>query len=516
MQKRLWQTAVLTALTLSVSTSVPFAALAENPASLTADAKTTDLNAAFAQAAAEFGVPQSLLMAISYSETRWQEHGDEPSKNNGFGLMHLVDNHKQKGLETAAKGLGLSKNDLKKSPLHNIRGGAYLLAKHQQELHKPLSDDVADWYEATARYFDSKDKAATVLFADAVYAILKNGAALTTPEGQTLEVAPTAALVPLKGEYAGVSSDVSIQSADYGPALWNPAYSGNYAVASRPTSNPITSVIIHDIEGSYASAINWFKDPAAGVSAHYVIRSSDGQITQMVAEKDIAWHARSYNSTSIGIEHEGYANQTGWYTDSMYRASAALVRNIGQKYGIPLTRDNILAHSELWGNTHTDPGKYWDWNYYMQLVNQNMTKNYAVVNMDDSNFENGSFTKYGPAEYWRPITGYGIHNQMTYTNGNMYTIANYGIYKPNIPTAGSYEIKVFIPSNYAGTAGARYVITHAGGTTTKVIAQKDYSNEWVSLGTYTFAAGTAGQVKLGDDTGDKASIAFDGIRFIAR
>ncbi|CAM5259886.1 hypothetical protein SBADM41S_08153 [Streptomyces badius] len=41
------------------------------------------------------------------------------------------------------------------------------------------------------------------------------------------------------------------------------------------------------------------------VSAHYVIRSSDGEVTQTVRDKATAWHARSANASSVGIEHEG-------------------------------------------------------------------------------------------------------------------------------------------------------------------------------------------------------------------
>ena len=39
-------------------------------------------------------------------------------------------------------------------------------------------------------------------------------------------------------------------------------------------------------------------------------------------EADIAWHAGNwtYNTRSIGIEHEGYVGESGWFTDAMYRA----------------------------------------------------------------------------------------------------------------------------------------------------------------------------------------------------
>ncbi|MEK8106990.1 N-acetylmuramoyl-L-alanine amidase [Micromonospora sp. M12] len=57
-------------------------------------------------------------------------------------------------------------------------------------------------------------------------------------------------------------------------------------------------------------------------------------------EKDIAWHAGNwtYNTESIGIEHEGYVDNAAWFTDAMYRASAALTRSLATKYGIPKDR----------------------------------------------------------------------------------------------------------------------------------------------------------------------------------
>jgi hypothetical protein len=136
------------------------------------------------------------------------------------------------------------------------------------------------------------------------------------------------------------------------------------------------------MEGSYSGSISWFQNCSASVSAHYVIRSSDGEITQMVDEADIGWHAGHWdtNERSIGIEHEGYvASGDRWYTDSMYRASAELVRDICDRYGIPKDRSHIIGHNEVPGcstpggggsGCHTDPGSYWDWTYFISLVNQ--------------------------------------------------------------------------------------------------------------------------------------------------
>ncbi|MBL0386523.1 N-acetylmuramoyl-L-alanine amidase [Tumebacillus sp. ITR2] len=506
-----------TALTLAVSgTAVPtFAAQSDSKTLATAPT----LENAFAAAAKEFNVPKELLMAVSYTESRWQMDTelDASEHGNGKGLMHLSDNSFKKALSDAAKQLGVKAKDLESDPTLNIRGGAFVLAKAQKDLGKSLTSNLNDWYEAVASFEGASQKQEGVLFADEVFRVLKEGTSLTI-EGGTLSVAGDKTLAPNKGAYTNVEyglTSVTTLTPDYSGAIWNPASTSNYQVATRPTSNPINYVIIHDTEGSYSGSINWFKDPAAQVSAHYVVRSSDGQITQMVQEKDIAWHARSFNTNGIGVEHEGYEAQTGWYTDAMYTTSAALVKSICQRYGIPMDREHILSHSELWGNDHTDPGKNWDWNKYMTKIT-GVSKNWTVVNVDDQDTASGAFTFSGPSQYWHPITGYGLHNEINYTNGNGTVISNYATWKPTIPVAGNYEVKVFIPSNYAATTGAKYEIHYNGGVVTKTVNQSLYSNQWVSLGTYNFATGTAGYVKLGDNTGDKVSIGFDTIRFIGQ
>lgn len=170
---------------------------------------------------------------------------------------------------------------------------------------------------------------------------------------------------------------------DYSPAIWDPASPSNYT-ASR--SAAIGAVTIHTTQGSYAGTISWFKNPAAQVSAHYVIRSSDGQVTQMVRNAYTAWHVRSHNSYTLGIEHEGYISNSSWYTTAMYNASSALVRNFCGKYsaikcssayngpassGTKVLPDSvkIKGHQHYSGNDHTDPGIYWNWSRYYSLLN---------------------------------------------------------------------------------------------------------------------------------------------------
>lgn len=204
-------------------------------------------------------------------------------------------------------------------------------------------------------------------------------------------------------------SAFEIQSTDYPPAIWNPAASCNYAVGRTAA---ISAVAIHDTEGSYSGTISWFQScpcptgcttasacsgyrpcNTGASSAHYVIRSSDGQVTQMVSEADKAYHIGSENGYTIGIEHEGYCSQTGWYSNAMYSSSANLVKDIcNSGYGISPTSTysgsacscsqsssaclqssaiKIKGHQMFPNQTHFDPGINWDWAKYYNRVFMN-------------------------------------------------------------------------------------------------------------------------------------------------
>ncbi len=184
----------------------------------------------------------------------------------------------------------------------------------------------------------------------------------------------------------GSGNNQSTQSADYPPAIWTAAASCNFSSRTQA----VTAVVIHDVEGSYASCISWFQNCSAAVSAHYVVRSSDGQITQMVLESKKAWHVGSENGYTIGIEHEGYNTQTGWYTAAMYQSSANLVKDIcASGYGINKTTCwsgascngicllssayKIKGHQHYPNQSHNDPGVNWNWGTYYNLINNTST-----------------------------------------------------------------------------------------------------------------------------------------------
>jgi len=115
--------------------------------------------------------------------------------------------------------------------------------------------------------------------------------------------------------------------------------------------------------------------------------------------------------------------------------------------------------------------------------------------------------------------GYGGHAYFTYNN--RYNWTNYAKWVPVLPHAGNYEVYVYIPGAYATTGWARYRILHNGIRSDRLINQRAYSNQWVSLGTYYFNAWDVGRefVLIYDNTGEwpySRYIGMDAVKFVAR
>ncbi|MGW0734845.1 N-acetylmuramoyl-L-alanine amidase [Streptomyces sp. NPDC002851] len=193
---------------------------------------------------------------------------------------------------------------------------------------------------------------------------LLQGAALAagTLIGGTLLPADRAAAEPRRHR---------VRPFDYPRAEWVPASRSNYTESGRPGTYPVDFVVVHVTQETYADTLAIFQDPDRKVSSHYVVRSSDGHVAQCVREKDVGWHAGNwdYNTRSVGIEHEGWVDDPSWFTDEMYESSARLTAYLCSTYDIPTNRDHIIGHNEVPGADHTDPGRHWDWDRYMDLVN---------------------------------------------------------------------------------------------------------------------------------------------------
>jgi hypothetical protein len=168
---------------------------------------------------------------------------------------------------------------------------------------------------------------------------------------------------------------------DYVPAAYaevsGPTDWGSYDLAKRPGDGlEIDRIVIHDTEASFDDTIDIFQTPSNYVSTQYVIRSADGHVTQMVPNRDVAYHAGNYyfNQHSIGIEIEGYALEGNtWYTPEVYESTGALIAYLADRYDFPLTRRHIIGHDEIPGpnltfqaGMHWDPGPFFDWDRLMR------------------------------------------------------------------------------------------------------------------------------------------------------
>ncbi|MGI5214703.1 N-acetylmuramoyl-L-alanine amidase [Plantactinospora sp. CA-290183] len=368
---------VLTAAALAI---VATPVLAAAPAHARPQVEVGELNSAFARAATEFDVPRDLIVAVGYGETHLDGHRGAPSQDNGYGVMHLVSNPVRRTLELASKLTGETTEALRTRNAANVRGGAAVLRSLADAagLSAAERDRIGAWYPVVAGYGGATDDSVARMYADTVYELLGSGLQTRTPDGERVDV-PARAGRPERGRYerarplgepgglrpGSEPGGVTAQGLDYPDSRWVPASPSNY---NTGRSAAINQIIVHVTQGSYAGTISWFQNPASQVSAHYVIRSSDGEVTQMVRDGDTAFHVRSANSRTIGLEHEGFVDNPSWFTDSMYRSSAALTRWLCDRHGLPKTRQAIVGHNEVPGNDHTDPGRHWNWTYYMQLV----------------------------------------------------------------------------------------------------------------------------------------------------
>lgn len=365
-------------------------------------------------------VPRGMLEAVSYTYTRFTHlvppdklpsEGDAPYM---YGLMGLTldgQDFFRDNLHYVAELSGISVEDIISSPRDNVVAYAAAYAALQRQL-KVCSDRFEAQLPVLVSLSElplSDDSVLSFALHSSLYAIAKfvdsdhfrkaTGATVSRPDylrcfGRMLPLLQASEVRIPDGEEGSTRTE----STDYSGALWNPAGTCNYTAGRGGHS--VSAVTIHYTQGTYASAIAWFRNctyngVGARASAHYVIRSIDGQITQMVHEADKAWHVGNSNPYTIGIEHEAYGDIASYFTSEMYRSSSRLVRDICDRNGISphrmFYRDTlddgtvlneglhslggesscvkIRGHQHFPNQSHTDPGPYWNWNYYYKLVN---------------------------------------------------------------------------------------------------------------------------------------------------
>lgn len=121
------------------------------------------------------------------------------------------------------------------------------------------------------------------------------------------------------------------------------------------------------------AALKRMCDPAAEVSAHYMIREN-GDVVQLIGEDKRAWHAGvstwqgndDLNSRSIGIEivnggHDVPLDDGSLppFPEAQIASVIALCQQIIARW--PILQTHIVAHSDIAPTRKKDPGEHFPW-----------------------------------------------------------------------------------------------------------------------------------------------------------
>jgi len=395
-----------------------------------------EFNAAYQQYP---NIPKGVLEAVSFTTTRFQHLKNTQESCVGlpktYGVMGLTLDGKgyfRNNLNYIAQVSGISITEILDHPQQNIMAFAKAYV-YEQSLLSPFPTQSQNISKVLANLSELPNNNLSQDYAlnAHLYAVLsfmnneKNQAFYQFPSYQLnlKAVFGEANLKVLSSNYIKISENEikgdggitykgnpNNKSLDY-PAAILDLTTCNF---SSRSGTAISAVAIHTMQGSYAGSISWFKNCSANASAHYMLRSSDGQVTQMVLESDKGWHIGSENPYTIGLEHEGFINDSTWYTAAMYQSSANLVVDITQSgYGInplrtayfPWVRTTsynvssipgscikIKGHHHFPNQTHTDPGANWDWDYYFKLINDPTSNTTVNTNATGNAYDLGGAT----------------------------------------------------------------------------------------------------------------------------
>lgn len=182
-------------------------------------------------------------------------------------------------------------------------------------------------------------------------------------------------------------------------------------------------------------------------------------------------------------------------------------------WGVP----KLMGHRDVYGTTACPGDKAhallpWLRNEVAKRIG--FVSPYVYVDEQSSAFSKSS------SDYWYTAPsgcGFNGHAYYTWSTTNPANSTNSAEWRLPIGTSGAYQVQVYAPYCRTGrseTTGARYTITHSGGTS-NVVANHDANvGTWMNLGTFNFSAGGNNVVRLTDltTTDDGQGVWFDAIR----
>lgn len=166
------------------------------------------------------------------------------------------------------------------------------------------------------------------------------------------------------------------------PLTWMP--SPNYSFRNAP----ITGVIWHETEGGYEGSVTWLCNPSAKASCHLIIDADGKRAAQLVPYSLAAWHAKSANPHTIGVESTGYVATAN--SERQLLNMARIGAWLSHRFNIPVRqadkygKGGHTTHSRLAGNDHTDP------DYNGRLAGDGFDK---FLDMIHTQYMSGNFPK---------------------------------------------------------------------------------------------------------------------------
>jgi len=144
-----------------------------------------------------------------------------------------------------------------------------------------------------------------------------------------------------------------------------PAPSPNFDARTAP---PDMIVLHYTGMQTGRAALDRLRDPAAEVSAHYLVEE-DGRVFSLVAEERRAWHAgvsfwkgrQNLNGVSVGVEIVNPGHDFGYraFPESQVEAVIELIDDIRSRWSID--DSNIVGHSDVAPERRQDPGELFPW-----------------------------------------------------------------------------------------------------------------------------------------------------------
>ncbi|MEO6684082.1 MAG: N-acetylmuramoyl-L-alanine amidase [Ginsengibacter sp.] len=306
----------------------------------------------FSDASIEFNVPVEILMATAQVQSNWAQVSE--SLYGSWGVMGIIENPSVKQISQAAALLNESPESIKRDAKTNIRAAAALLAHYQYG--RITTPELTTWFESLKDLTGLTDQEMKHELAIRIFELVNTGSKSVTLWEEIINIKPTKVSIPAPflqtGRLYGTTGVKN--TVDYTLAI------PNYTTCNfnaRPAGSEHKYYFVHYIgTGTYQGAISWFKDCTSSVSAHYVIRNSDGQVSQVVAENARAWSQgeNDANNQGIGVEHEAIVtNLAMWDSEPMLISAGNLASDVCDRNNIPKVRRaqngdrGIYGHSDV-------------------------------------------------------------------------------------------------------------------------------------------------------------------------